>query len=355
MKKLLVVLLMVSLMSVAVLAGDLVKMHFYEPWYAHWESAGPIVAKHLGFFEEEGLDVELIEGGPGLNPIMRMKADKTLSVATGYVWVALMIKIEENAPLKVISTDFQDPALRLVTHEPIQEKEDLFGKLVEVWQLYEHPLLCYLGQEHYHWPAYQVITKPGPDKVTVDSQGGSMQRFLDGQVDGSHAMIYNELLTLREAYGFQTMEDYWGVPDQEKPFYVYRFEDLDPELAWPENSLVVDGTELDENPEAFAAFVRAYYRGWLWTLTHPAEEVLAMVLAENANLDPEREMAGGKKINELLVTESTRQHGLGYLDPVSWESIGQRMYKAGLISRPPTAKDLMELYQPIPSGVFPED
>ena len=333
------------------LANGLIEVHYYPAWINHWEDAGPLVAKYLGFYEEVGLDVTIFPGGPDLNPLVRMLNDRTIAFATSYNWLVLIARIEQGVPFKVIATDFQDPALHLVSWIPIKEPADLAGKIIEVWPGYEHPLLCFLGKDRYYYPVYGG--SPGRNKAIIQNQGASMERFLAKQVDASHAMVYNELLTVIHALGFKTLKEFWLSED--KPFYVYRFEELDPDLAWDENSLVTTEIILKEHPEVVRKFVMATYKGWQWVLRADPEEVFQILLTFNDALDKEHEIEGGMEINKLLVNLNTRKYGLGYIDPEPWQKMAERLYLAGFLSRMPTYQEIIQAYQWIPSGIFPPE
>lgn len=344
-------LLIIGVVGTLGLAGTLVPVSYYPAWINHWEDAGPLVAKYLGFYEEAGLDVTIYPGGPNLSPLSRMLNDRNIAFATAYNWQVLIARIEQGTPLKVIATDFQDPALHLVSWIPINSPEDLYGRKVEVWPTYEHPLLCYLGKDHFFYPAYP--SSPGPEKAIVQDQGGNMARFLARQVTASHAMIYNELITVLNAFGFNSLEEYLGA--DEKYFYVYRYGDLDPELAWDENSLITTETTLFNYPEIVQKFVTATYQGWHWVMTHDPEDVFAILYTFNDSLEHDHEIAGGIEINKLMVNENTVEFGLGYVDPSTWLPMARRLFEAGLINKMSTGEEVEAAYQWVPSNVFPPE
>lgn len=351
MKKIFVGLLAFGLLGLLTVADPLVKVSYYPAWINHWEDAGPLVAKYLGFYEEVGLDVSIFPGGPDLNPLTRMLNDHNVSFATSYNWLVLMARIDQKVPLKVVATDFQEPALHLVSWKEITSPQDLYGEIIEVWPGYEYPLLCYLGKDHFYYPIYG--TSPGTDKAIVQNQGASMERFLTYQVTASHAMIYNELITVVNAHGFNTIEDYWQA--EEKPFYVYRYGDLDPDLAWDENSLVTTEDTLRNHPDIVQKFVTTTYQGWLWVMTHDPEEVFEILLTFNSSLDHDHEIAGGIEINKLMINENVQKFWLGYVDSSTWLPMARRLFEAGLISDMPTEEEINAAYRWIPSNVFPPE
>jgi len=339
--RLMIVMSVVCLLGVQLWAGEsLTKVSYYPAWINHWENAGVLVAisDQTKFYQDAELKVSDYAGGPALNPIERMLNDHDISFATSYSWLVLMARINQGLDnLIVIATDFQSPALYLVTWFPIKEKKDLFGRTIEVWQGYEYPLLAYLGEDK--------------QKVNICYQGASMEPFLLKQVDGAHAMIYNELLTVLHEYGFNNLEEYYAA--EKKPFYVYSFGELDPEIAWEENSLITTKDTLYKYPEIVQRFVSATYQGWRWVMTHDAEKIVDIMLVFNNSLDRSHEIASGIEINKLMVNENTELYGLGYINPDSWISMANKLFEAGVLDKMPTVAELMDIYSPIPSGVFP--
>ena len=45
-------------------SAELIKVRYVQPWVIQGESAGQFAAVEQGYFAEEGLDVEIIPGGP---------------------------------------------------------------------------------------------------------------------------------------------------------------------------------------------------------------------------------------------------------------------------------------------------
>lgn len=340
-----VVLALLGVMLMAGQAEDLVEVSFYPAWIDHWENGGALVAVDQAFYEEVGLKVKDLPGGPGLNPLNRMLNDNKIAFATYYDWFVLKANMERGVDLAVVATDFQRPALHLVSHFPIKSKEDLFGKKVEVWTGYDFPLRTFLGQDQ--------------KKVDILNQGASMERFFDGQVDASSAMIYNELILVFRHYGIG-IENY--SPDKTEyetntgdKIYVYRYGQLNPNLAWNENSLVTERKTLEEHPEVVKKFVHATYKGWRWTMTHSPDEVVEILLRFNSSLDASHEKAGGQKIEGIMIDANVCEYGLGYVDFTAWKPMAEMLYKAGLLESKPTSEDIWSSHYYIPSLVFPPE
>lgn len=359
-KKALILLLAVGVLTlgpmISTTAESLTEVVYFPAWIDHWENAGPLVAIEKRFYEEEGLKVVDKPGGPGLNPLNRMLSSKKIAFATYYDEFVFKAREERGVDLKVVATDFQSPALHLISWAPIDSKEDLFDKKVEVWPGYDYPLRSFLGKDQ--------------DKVEILNQGGSMERFLAKQVNASSAMIYNELILVLNRLGVG-IENY--KPDKVKytvnldektdsrykkiesgdHFYVYRYGQLDPDLTWNENSLVTTTKTLQKHPEVIKGFVHATYKGWRWAMTHDPQEVAEILTKFNSSLDPDHEIAGGKQIDKIMIDKNVCEYGLGYLDFTAWKPMVEKMFKAGLLKEEPTEKEIWSSFHYIPSKVFP--
>jgi NitT/TauT family transport system substrate-binding protein len=113
------------------LADDgLFPIEFQLDWVPEPQHGGLLMADIMGYFEEEGLRVTLVSGGPGANSIAR--------VATGRAQMAqaegnnTLLAINEGLPVVIAGALFQhDPSVFLMQQSnPVQSFDDLNGKRV---------------------------------------------------------------------------------------------------------------------------------------------------------------------------------------------------------------------------------
>ncbi len=228
-------------------------------WVTQAQFAGYYVALENGYYEEAGLDVTILPGGPDIAPVQVLMGGGA-DVMVDWMPSALAAR-EQGAPVVNIAQPFTRSGMMLtcLAESGITSPEDFPGRTLGV---------CFFGNEYpvLSWMAHLGIpTEGGEDGVEVLRQGFNVDPLLQGQADCISTMTYNE---------------YWQVIDAgitEDQLITFKYEDQG--VATLEDGLYV----LEENLEdpAFvdrmARFVAASMRGWEWAAENP-EEAAEIVL-----------------------------------------------------------------------------
>jgi len=122
----------VGLLAGGASAQELIPVTFQSKWFPQAQFAGYFVARELGFYAEEGLDVTILDGG-NVNPTVQVGSG---NADFGTDWVANMLaQREQGLDVVTIAQVFQDSGYRLVAlaDSGIQEIADLAGRSVGVW------------------------------------------------------------------------------------------------------------------------------------------------------------------------------------------------------------------------------
>jgi len=262
MKKLIAGAVAAMLVAGAAHAADKVTLQL--KWVTQAQFAGYYVAKDKGFYDEEGLDVEIKSGGPDIAPpqvIVGGGAD----VVVDWMPSALASR-EKGVPLVNIAQPFKSSGMMLtcLKESGITSPADFKGRTLGVW-FYgnEYPFLSWMSH-------LGIGTEGGTDGVTVLKQGFNVDPLLQKQADCVSTMTYNE---------------YWQVIDaglSPDDLVVFKYEEQG--VSTLEDGLYV----LEKNLEdpAFAAkmvkFVRASMKGWKYAETHP-DEAADIVLENDAS------------------------------------------------------------------------
>lgn len=174
----------VSLTAMQAAAAEKVTLQL--KWVTQAQFAGYYVAKDKGFYEEEGLDVEIKPGGPDIAP-PQVLAGGGADVIVDWMPSALATR-EKGVPLVNIAQPFKSSGMMLtcLKETGITKPEDFKGKTLGVWFFgNEYPFLSWMAH-------LKIPTTGGADGVTVLKQGFNVDPLLQKQAACISTMTYNE-------------------------------------------------------------------------------------------------------------------------------------------------------------------
>ncbi len=229
-------------------------------WVTQAQFAGYYVALEQGFYEEEGLNVTILPGGPDIAP-GQVLAGGGADVMIDWLPSALAAR-EKGLPIVNIAQPFANSGLMLTCWKDtgITAPADFAGRTIGVW-FYgnEYPFLSWMSQVG--------LTTEGGDGVTVLKQGFNVDPLLQRQADCISTMTYNE-------YG-QVLESGVSADD----LVTFKYSDVG--VATLEDGLYV----LEENladpafSDRMVRFVRASMKGWRYAEENPGEA--AQIVMDN--------------------------------------------------------------------------
>lgn len=252
----------VSLTAIQAAAADKVTLQL--KWVTQAQFAGYYVAKDKGFYEEEGLDVEIKPGGPDIAP-PQVLAGGGADVIVDWMPSALATR-EKGVPLVNIAQPFKSSGMMLtcLKETGITKPEDFKGKTLGVWFFgNEYPFLSWMS-------TLGIKTDGSPDGVTVLKQGFNVDPLLQKQAACISTMTYNE---------------YWQVIDAGiKPEELVTFKYEDEGVATLEDGLYVLEDKLADPAfkEKMVKFVRASMKGWKYAEEN-SDEAAEIVLENDAS------------------------------------------------------------------------
>ena len=256
MKKLLVAAL--AAMATGASAED-VKLQL--KWVTQAQFAGYYVAQAKGFYEEEGLNVTILPGGPDIAP-EQVIASGGADVITTWMPAALAAR-ERGLPLVNIAQPFKNGGLEFtcLKESGITSTADFAGKTLGVW---------FFGNEYpfYAWMAKLGLATDGSaGGVTVLKQAFNVDALLQKEAACISVMTYNE-------YG--QVLDAGITPDQ-----LITFSYKDEGVAVLEDGLYVLEDRLKDPAfeETMVKFVRASMKGWKYAEANADEA--AQIVVDN--------------------------------------------------------------------------
>ncbi|WP_170331176.1 ABC transporter substrate-binding protein [Ruegeria arenilitoris] len=284
-----------SLAASAALAADEVTLQL--KWVTQAQFAGYYVAKDKGFYEEEGLDVTILPGGPDIAPT-QVIAGGGADVTVEWMPAALAAR-EKGLPLVNIAQPFKSSGMMLTCWKDagIASPEDLKNRTLGVW---------FFGNEFpfMSWMSQLGIDTGGKSEsgVEVLKQGFNVDPLLQRQADCISTMTYNE---------------YWQVIDAGvSPDELVTFKYEDQGVATLEDGLYV----LEENlsdaafTDKMERFVRASMKGWKYAEENPDEA--ADIVLENDATGAQTEEHQKRMMGEIAKLTAGSN---GALDPADFE------------------------------------
>jgi len=307
MKRLIVSMLAGAMSLAAVQAWAADKVTLQLKWVAQGQFAGYFVAKDKGFYSDEGLDVDIKNGGPDIAPEQVIAGGGADVIVT---WMAAALAArDKGVDLVNIAQPFAKSGLELICPKdgPVKTEADFKGHTLGVWFFgNEYPFYAWMHKLGYS-------TDGGPDGVTVLKQSFDVQPLIQKQADCISVMTYNE---------------YWQAIDagfKPEDLTVFNYTALGNDLL--EDGLYVLQDKLKDPAfeDKMVRFVRASMKGWHYAVEHP-DEAAGMVID-----------AGGQDENhqKRMVGEVAKLIGDGKLDPVTYERTAKALLDQKIIAKAP--------------------
>ena len=263
-------------------------------WVTQAQFAGYYVAAAKGFYEEEGLNVTILPGGPDVAPT-QVIAGGGADVVVDWMPSALAAR-EKGLALVNIAQPFKSSGMMLtcLKEAGVSTPADFKGKTLGVWfGGNEYPFL--------NWMNKLGLKTDGTD-VTVLKQGFNVDPLLQKQAACVSTMTYNE---------------YWQVIDagvKPEDLVVFKYEDEG--VATLEDGLYVMEDKLSDPAfeDKMVRFVRASMKGWKYAEANSDEA--AMIVLENDATGAQTEAHQKRMMGEIAKLTAGSN---GALDPADYE------------------------------------
>ena len=248
-------------------------------WVTQAQFAGYYVALDEGFYEEEGLNVTILPGGPDIAP-PQVLAGGGADVMLNWMPSALAAR-EKGLPVVNIAQPFKTSGLMLTCWKDtgITGPQDFKGKTIGVWFFgNEYPFLSWMSQEG-------ISTDGGADGVTVLKQGFNVDPLLQRQADCISTMTYNEYGQVLAA----------GVSEDDLVTFKYEEQGV----ATLEDGIWALEENLDDPVfvDKMQRFVRASMKGWKWAEDN--QMAAAMIVLDNDETGAQTEAHQVRMMGEI--------------------------------------------------------
>jgi NitT/TauT family transport system substrate-binding protein len=281
-------------------SGDLRPVTLQLQWVAQAQFAGYYAAVDQGYYEEEGLDVTIAEGGADIVP-----QDVLASGDVDYAisWVPKVLgSIEQGANITNVAQIFERSATTQISFKDknITSPADLAGKNVGSWGY---------GNE---WELFAGMQQAGVDvgDISLVQQAFDMNAFLAGDIDAAQAMTYNEYAQVLETINPDTGELY--QPDE---LNVIDWNEegtaMLQDAIWANADKLADD---EEYADQTVDFIKASIRGWIYAAENP-EDAATIVADAGSALPAGHQLWMTNEVSKLIFPS---ENGVGLIDEAAW-------------------------------------
>jgi NitT/TauT family transport system substrate-binding protein len=270
-------------------------------WFYQAQFAGYIAAVDRGFYAEQGLDVQLLEGGVDIVP-QTVLAQGKADYAVAWVPKALASR-EQGANITDVGQIFARSGTYQVAWKDsgITTAGDFKGKKVGNWGF---------GNE---FELFAGMTKAGLDPgkdVTLVQQQFDMQALLKKEIDVAQAMSYNEYAQLLEATNPATGKLYtpadFAVIDWKKEGTA-----MLQDAVWANTDKLSDPAYQQQTVK----FLLGTIKGWAYCRDN-AQACRDLVVAKGSKLGKSHQLWQMNEVNKLVWPAPA---GIGIVDEAAWK------------------------------------
>jgi NitT/TauT family transport system substrate-binding protein len=302
-------------------AQELTPVSAVLQWVPQAQCAGYYAADQLGFWEEQGLDVTLVDGGPEVAPQVEGSRPDGPEFAISWVPRVLAVRDQGQSDLVNIGQVFQRSGTLSVSwaDSPVNAPADFAGKKIGVWDFGNEFEVTAAGKK--------AGLEAGTDYEKV-IQPFDMTLLLSKQIDAAEAMIYNEYAQVLEATNPET-----GALYQPTDLNVINYNDEG--TAMLQDAIFSRASWLAQpgNEDVAKKFLKASFQGWIYCRDNPADCIQYTVNA-GSTLGAGHQAWMMNEINPLVWPSP---NGIGIMDPAAWQQTVDVATGAGIIKEAPPA------------------
>ena len=278
-------------------------------WYPNALHAFMYVAMEKGYYEEEGLKVN-IQFPSNANDAISLVAAGQADIGLYYQQDVIQARADQNVPVKSIGAVVQGPLNIILSlkEKNITSPEDLVGKTVgyagtELSEALTRSIMEYVGADY-------------SDVAMIDVGFDLMSSMTTGNVDATIGCLINHEVPQMEEEGFEVnwfeLDDY-GVP------------------TYYEGIFLANDKTIESDSETLSAFLRASARGFADMKENPEEALEILLNNQNEENFPLSETVEKESIDVLLPMMETADAEFLSQSDACWQENIDWMVSQGLI------------------------
>ena len=281
---------------------------FALDWTPNTNHTGLYVAQAKGYYEELGLEVNIIQ--PTEDGANLMVASGAADFGISFQDSMAPSLVGENAlPIKAVAAVLQHNTSGIISlkSKGIQSPKDL---------------------ENHNYATWDMPVERAMIQSVIEQDGGDFE-----QVNMIPSTVYDVVTALNSDIDAVWIYYAWdGIASQVKGLDTnyLDFGQLNPVFDYYTPVIVAGTTYLEEQPETTKLFLQATAKGYEYAMEHP-EEAAEILLQAAPELDRDIVMASQIWITDQYKAEVDRW---GYMDPVRWDGFYQWLTDNGLSKEP---------------------
>ncbi len=287
-------------------------------WAPQAQFAGYFAAVEQGYYTDENLDVEILDGGPDVVPQQVGSAEDGPEFTISWVPKVLEARAAGSDLVNVAQIFQRSGTLSVAWADSgISAPADFADKKVGVWDF---------GNEFEVTAAASAEgLEEGTDYEKV-IQPFDMLLFLSEEIDVAEAMIYNEYAQVLEAENPETGELY-----QPEDMNVIDYNEVG--TAMLQDAIFARAAWLAEegNEDVTERFLRASFRGWIYCRDNP-DDCVQYTTDAGSTLGAGHQAWMMNEINPLIWPSPD---GIGMLDADQWQQTADISVESGIIAEAP--------------------
>jgi len=283
-------------------------------WILGGNQIGEVCAKHLGYYEAEGLDLRIQSGGPNIDGVAIVAAGR-FEVGQVSSSPSLMLAASQDIPVRCFAAGAQVHPFSYISRarNPVRQPRDLIGKKIGTQSTAVILLRALLAKNNI-----------AERDVTIIPIGADMSPLMTGQVDVVTGWLTNTtaLRVVQDAVVMRLWDT--GVRLYALPYYA-------------------TAQTIERRGEVLAKFLRASGRGWAYAHANRPQAV-DFLIKEFPNLNRADEIEALEVMLAYAFGPKTATEGWGTMDPAVWREQIDLYAQLGQFSRrTPRLEEVMTL------------
>lgn len=291
-------------------SNELKELDVVLDWYPNALHAFMYVAIEKGYYEEEGLKVN-IQFPSNSNDAISLVAAGQADIGLYYQQDVIQARTKQNVPVKSIGAVVQGPLNIVLSlkEKNITTAEDLVGKTIgyagtELSEALIRSVMNYVGADY-------------SDVTMIDVGFDLMSSMTTGNVDATIGCLVNHEVPQMEEEGFSVNWfdlDEYGVP------------------TYYEGVFLANDNAIENDSETLKAFLRASAKGFADMKANPEEALQILLANQNEENFPLSETVERKSVEVLLPMMETADAAFLSQSDECWQENIDWMLEQGLIS-----------------------